>query len=76
MKQIKGLVLALLLSLSLFGCVNQEGLEYQEGELEIEYIELKNVMILKGYYKIVRKVRLILFLQNLFQDLLEIQLTF
>lgn len=40
MKQIKGLVLALLLSLSLFGCVNQEGLEYQEGELEIEYIDV------------------------------------
>ena len=45
-------------------------------EYEQELLKTTKIKALKGCYKIVRKVRLILFLQNLFQDLLEIQLTF
>lgn len=39
-KQIKGLVLALVLSIGLFGCGEKEAFQYEEGELEIEYIDV------------------------------------
>lgn len=40
LNQIKGLFFALVISLSLFGCAGEAVTNYQEGELEIEYIDV------------------------------------
>lgn len=44
-------------------------------EYEQELLKTTKIKALKGCYKIVRKVRLILFLQSQFQGLLETRLT-
>ena len=44
-------------------------------EYEQELLKTTKIKALKGSYKIVRKVRLILFLQSQFQGLLETRLT-